>query len=293
MNDRLCRPIFIMGTGRSGTTLLVNLLAGHPDLAWFSNLAVRYPSLPQLAFMNNLRTMPLARMLPGRLVPRPSEAYAIWDRCYGGFSEPCRDLTEWDVLPLSRERARKAVLAQARYQRRPRFLAKYTGWPRLGFVNAIFPDALFVHIYRDGRAVAASHLQVRWWRGWAGPSAWRWGNLPAEWESEWARSGYSFVVLAGLQWKLLMGCYAGARSILPEQRLLELSYEQLVADPIATMSRVLEFCELRTDRRYSRYLDSVSIYDGNRKWRTDLSERQQDALTRCLERTLQEWGYAT
>ena len=41
-------PLFIVGCGRSGTTIVYELLCEHPDLAWFSNYAERWPALPQL-----------------------------------------------------------------------------------------------------------------------------------------------------------------------------------------------------------------------------------------------------
>ena len=37
------RPVFVIGTGRSGTTLFHEPMAYHPQLAWFSNWSRRYP----------------------------------------------------------------------------------------------------------------------------------------------------------------------------------------------------------------------------------------------------------
>ena len=41
--------IFIIGSGRSGTTLLYNLLATHSDVAWFSVLSHHKPVLGAFA----------------------------------------------------------------------------------------------------------------------------------------------------------------------------------------------------------------------------------------------------
>jgi len=40
-------------------------------------------------------------------------------------------------------------------QKKPVFIHKYTGWSRIAFFKEIFPEARFVHVIRDGRAVAA------------------------------------------------------------------------------------------------------------------------------------------
>jgi len=38
MNPEVHRPIFIMGSPRSGTGILYRTMARHPDLAWSENL---------------------------------------------------------------------------------------------------------------------------------------------------------------------------------------------------------------------------------------------------------------
>lgn len=61
------------------------------------------------------------------------------------------------------------VLSKTLTKKRNRLLFKITGWPRVGFLHEIFEDAKFIHLIRDGRAVAYSLLQQPWWEGWRGP----------------------------------------------------------------------------------------------------------------------------
>lgn len=72
-------------------------------------------------------------------------------------------------------------------QAKPVFLHKFTGWPRAGFAHAIFPEARFRHVIRDGRAVANSLIQMSWWSGFGGPENWKWGQLSDEDLSAWKR----------------------------------------------------------------------------------------------------------
>src|SRR3712207_7426845 len=52
-------------------------------------------------------------------------------------------------------------------------------------LSEIFKDAKFIHLMRDGRAVANSLLHVYFWSGWKGPGNWGWGQLsPAQQRSE-------------------------------------------------------------------------------------------------------------
>ena len=108
---------------------------------------------------------------------RPGEYYNFWDTHAYGFSETCRDLVRSDVTPLVKKQVR-AALEPMLTPSRNRLLVKITGWPRMGFLNEIFEDAKFIHIVRDGRAVASSLLHVHFWNGWHGPQSWRAGLLP-------------------------------------------------------------------------------------------------------------------
>ena len=163
----LRNPLFIVGTGRCGSSALHQLLSHHPHLAWLSQLCARFPAHPEV---NRLAMLLLDSGLPSEFVRkhvRPSEAYAYWDHHFPGFSEPCRDLVREDVNGRIGETLR-ASLSQMLTPQRHRLLIKITGWPRVGFLKAIFPDARFVHVYRDGRAVACSLLERPWWGGWQG-----------------------------------------------------------------------------------------------------------------------------
>ena len=43
MTGRVEKPIFVVGTGRCGLSLVVNILGTHEDMAWFSQWTARYP----------------------------------------------------------------------------------------------------------------------------------------------------------------------------------------------------------------------------------------------------------
>ena len=55
-----------------------------------------------------------------------------------------------------REQALRAAAQTCVSARRPRLLCKITGWPRIGFLHAVFPKREFINVIRDGRAVASS-----------------------------------------------------------------------------------------------------------------------------------------
>lgn len=287
---RIRQPIFIVGVGRSGSTAFHQVFCGHPRVAWLSRLAARYPSNP---WRSRLLLHGLDFPLVDQYVLRafdPSEAYEFWDHYFRGFSKPYRDLTAADVTERARSllpEAFSAILTS----KRERLLAKITGWPRIGFLQGVFPDAKFIHVVRDGRAVANSLLNVDWWFGWLGPSNWIWGELTIEQREEWDRHGQSFVALAGIQWKLLMKAMENAKRGLDGSSLLEIRYEDFCTDPEECFRQVTDFCCLEYSRGFRQHVLRSRVKNENDKWRQDLTAEQQTVLHSVLGSELQRYGY--
>lgn len=287
---KIARPIIIVGTGRCGSTVFHRLLSLHPHVMWLSGFSERYPDRPAwnrravTAMGNNL----LRGLFGGRI--RPSEAYAFWDRYAYGFSEPCRDLVRTDVTARVKKQVR-AALEPMLTPSRNRLLVKITGWPRIGFLNEIFDDAKFVHIVRDGRAVASSLLHVHFWRGWYGPQGWRAGLLSPEDQATWESYDRSFVALAGLEWRIQMRAMEAARRTLDPKRFCEVKYETFCEQPLETYRRVLEFTELPASPDFEREVQAASIKDMSQRWRNDLTPGQQALLDDLLREDLQRYGY--
>jgi hypothetical protein len=286
----ITKPIIIVGTGRCGSTVFHRLLATHPQLMWLSGFSLRYPTRPTwnkwaVEAMGN----PLLRRLFGERI-RPGECYRFWDTYAYGFSEPCRDLVRTDVTARVKKRVRGAIEPMLTPAHN-RFLAKITGWPRIGFLNEIFEDAKFIHIIRDGRAVANSLLHVSFWRGWYGPQGWRAGLLSAEDQATWESYDRSFVALAGLEWRIQMRAIDAAREKLDPKLFYEVKYEDLCRQPLDTYREVLEFAELPESAELERQVKAASLESTSQRWRDDLTPGQQAILDDLLREDLRRYGY--
>jgi hypothetical protein len=289
---KVIKPIFIVGTGRCGSTALHRLLGLHPQLMWLSAFADEFPKKPSwnrwaVTAVGN----PVVRRIFGKRI-KPGENYGFWYIHAYGFAEPGRDLLRTDVTPRVRKQMHAAI-APMLTPRRNRMLVKLTGWSRIGFLNEVFEDAKFIHIVRDGRAVASSLLHINsWqWRGWYGPYSWRYGPLPPEDQAAWEASNRSFVALAGLQWKIHTRALEAARQAVDPGRFLEVKYETFCEQPLETCRRVLEFAELAESPAFERHVKATSITDMSNRWRKDLSAEQQALLTGLLREDLLRYGY--
>lgn len=283
-------PIFIVGAGRSGSSIFYEMFCEHPRAAWMSTLCDKYPDKPD----RNRQLMGwIDAPVIGPLLKRkyyPAECYQFWNRLYRGFARPCRDLVAADVTEAARASIAQALPTLVT-KRRSRLLAKITGWPRVGFLSAIFPDARFVHVYRDGRAVANSLMQVDFWSGWEGPWVWRRGALSLAYQKEWEQQGQSFVALAGIEWKIVMDAMEAAKERLPSRSLLEVRYEDFAADPVGSLKNITQFCGLDWSEGFEHSLRRYSVSTTNGKWKQDLTAAQQAVLQDILGDALVRYGY--
>lgn len=168
---------------------------------------------------------------------------------------------------------------------------KLTGWPRIGYLAELFPNARFVHLVRDGRAVANSLLQVPWWHGWKGPENWRFGPLPPDYREEWEQFERSFVALAAIEWKMIMDAVDSSRVEVRADQLLQVQYEELCSSPRPTMSRILQHIGLAMEPVLDRAMTRDPLRSRNAKWREDLGPHNARVVTSVLEGALGAHGY--
>jgi Sulfotransferase family len=298
---------FVVGTGRCGSTLVTEILARHPDVGFISNLDDKLSRLDLSGRWNNAlfrRAAPRdpyllpfrnrRRLLePSRLRIAPSEGWEVLERQVSPIiSNTFRDLEADDLTPWLATRLRQFFDRRMAAQHRSWFLHHFTGWPRTGLLQAAFPDARFVHVVRDGRAVANSWLQMPWWSGYSGPSNWYLGPLPQPYGREFEDAGGSYVLLAGLAWKLLMDAFERARAAIPSEQWLDVRVEDVSADPRGQFAAILKFLELEWTSGFEAGF-ARHHFDSDRReaFRRDLDPRDLAMLEGSLRDHLETLGY--
>jgi hypothetical protein len=122
---------------------------------------------------------------------------------------------------------------------------------RFDLLPALFPQARYVHLLRDGRPVAASAMNM----GWV-------GNLYA----------------GGLRWRRKIDEVFALQQKIPRDRWLEVKYEELLRNPVVRLTEICTFLGLEYDDAMLRY-HQRSTYDvpdaaNADRWRTRLSPRE-------------------
>ena len=288
--------IFFVGTGRCGSSLIHEVFCKHPQTGFISNIEDNLPFINRYGRYNNM----LYRSAIGNFTRKgslrfaPSEAYKLITREVSSiYQNSSRDLNDSDVTPIIDKRFKQFFEERNRVQNKSIFSHKYTGWSRMRFFAKIFPNAKFIHIVRDGRAVANSWLQMPWWNGYRGPQNWLWGDLNASYYDEWAASHFSYVTLAGISWKLLMNSYHDSEQRLNSDNYLCVKYEDIVTDPEMYFNQILNFSSLESNASFikivNRYKFSKSRF---KSYENDLDVSQIDELNHCMGDILKQYKYS-
>ena len=247
-------PILI-GAARSGTDLLGAMLGAHPDLAMLRETGF----VPRLAEMIRSEPMTVERVIKLMAAAGPLEAHGLSEE------EMRRRLIELDDL-------KAAAVLRCFYEAAAANAGK-TRWgdetpsylKRMRRIQRALSEARFIHVVRDGRDTLAAR--------------------PAE-----INAGAA--IATGQRW------HKKVRSVRVQahlmNHLLEIRYEDLIADPESTLGRVCEFIELpfdpaMVDPPERSGIESVLGPVGC--WRERLEPEQLGAFEEVAGEMLDELGY--
>ena len=202
---------FIVGCARSGTTLLRVMLASGGQIA----IPGESFFIPKAA-ADAAGGFDVERFLTGLDATR--HGYVRWDVDHDAIRARVRATPVPDLA----EAIRRVFETYAASRGLTRYADKtphYTSYVPL--LAALFPEARFVHLVRDGRDVASAYVDATFGPTTLSSAAWVWRT------------------------QVTRAPEAGA--VLGPERYLEVRYEELVADPEPTLRRVCSHIELPFD----------------------------------------------
>lgn len=233
----IARPVFVIGCGRSGTTILGTALSRHREITYLNEPRKLWSSV-----YSDTDIWPNSTNPDGRLVLAAADADS--------------------------KRSRKL-------QRLFRFETLRTGRPvlvekfpvnsfRLQFVRTVFPDARIVYIHRNGLEVARSIERM------CDAGKWYVAN-PGKWErlAQHAASMRDTEELPGLcnsyyekgllEWRLSTEAIEDFLAGQAENTFIKLGYAELVKDKIDTIRKVISFIGLAEDSQVTGFV-AENIY---------------------------------
>ncbi|MDX2272694.1 MAG: sulfotransferase [Cyanobacteriota bacterium] len=298
------KPIFIVGCHRSGTTILYETLAQHPDLAYFTNASSMLPSIPilvnQLMGVVGADSASVERFVQDDLAisySTPSEGIRIWEHLAPVGGDYCLDET-YDN-PAMDNYLKTTIQKHLYHWKKSRFLNKNPdNSVRIRYLNKLFPDAYFIHIIRDGRAVCHSLLKFRQAaaqffgsehrHATSGVKVKAWDHIQTYWQTK-------PVVAIGLLWREIIETLERDQQAIDPHRYLQVRYEDVVGDPLISLQKMIEFCQLAWDphiqTQMTQAAQKLSLGQRNDAWKQKLSSTEIEQLIDIIGSKMLEYGY--
>jgi hypothetical protein len=269
------RPFpIIVGSHRSGTTLLRAMLDSHPELA----VVHESRFIPELASDHARSELFQPSSFVDDLIAHPSFARL------GLETEDLRAAVERARPQEFADALRATFTAYAAAAGKSRAGDKTPEYVRsMPLIGELLPESRFIHVIRDGRDVAASIVAAPLGRTDLGEAA-----------RSWVRT-------------VSLGRRDGSR--LGPARYQEVRYERLVDDPPSVLRHICEFLEIDYDDAMLHYHERADEIVRNagiqelheaikkpptpklRDWRRELPPAELDEIEAVAGRTLSELGY--
>jgi len=293
-------PVFILGHFRSGTTFLHTLMSHDPSLGYMSTFQTMLPgnfiwkaglfkriladSLPETRPMDNVE---MAADYPYE------EEYAVANICpysfYHGWYFPRRMRHYFDRYALMQAPSREITGWKTIYDYLLRKVAYAAGQPRLLLKNPcntarvkelleLYPDAKFVHIYRNPYHVFFSTRRL-------------YDNiLPLYALQEYDRDDVTENIL--YCYRAMYDRFFEQRSLIPDGNLVEIRYEDFVARPLDTLRHIYTRLNLpRFEEAEQHFADYVASQRDYTPRRYDIGRDMQERIYRHWHPTIDRWKY--
>ncbi|MEM9945096.1 MAG: sulfotransferase [Cyanobacteria bacterium P01_D01_bin.36] len=238
-SERIKSPVFLVGSERSGTTLLRLMLNSHPNMAFWTRFEYATELVDDEGSFPNLQTyyewLQKNRnfLIDGALIDRSLD----YPTLVNSFLRQFQSFNS-EVSSERNHSEHQPIIGAIIHYHFDRLLH-------------IWPNARFIHVLRDGRDVSRSCVKMGWaGDGWHGARRW---------------------VIAEKLWDEV-------KLKVPAERRVEVRFEQLIENTTATLDGVCQFMGERYHPDMMNYAigTEYSLPDSSlvNQWHTKLSKRE-------------------
>ncbi len=238
-------PFFIIGSGRSGNTLLRAIITVNSEIAIPPESYVLGPLVKKWSRINHLPWKDIVKIVIGEYESHHN--FYTWDI---NFSEAYKRL----YALSGKDRSLSRLIEEMNLFYAEKKFPNATRWgdktPKntfyLNWIRKLYPNAQFIHIIRDGRDVVKSYMNASFWKHGIKEAA-----------IDWMEAVDSGIALRNL----------------PNNRYFEIRYEDLVNNPEIEIPKICSFLNIQFDETMlTPYRVADTLGDSSKDYHTNLAK---------------------
>ena len=228
-------PVFILGCGRSGTTIIGNSLGRHPDICYLNE--------PRHLWSE---AYPVTDIWSKKASQRKGKMILTKEHCENKYSQQIHSL-----FGNKLKRSGKRVLLEK---------TPINNF-RTDFLSNIFPNAKYIFIYRNGIEVATSIEKAANKGSWFGSEDYKWKELVQRATSvnelsklqDFPKNNFERGLL---EWRLSTEAVTQFLKNIPTEKYEQVTYSDFVTNPKKVISELLNFMGLESNHEIDLFLES-------------------------------------
>jgi len=274
-------PFLIIGSGRSGNTLLRSMLATHSKIAIPPESYVLPKVIAKYYLLNFL---PWKKLVKTVIVEfEKHKEFYTWDTDLSSIKEDLLSVPKKDrslakiVSAIYRQYIKKHFPSSKLWGDKTPLNTLYLSW-----INKLFPNAKYIHLIRDGRAVVNSYVKQGIYDNH--------GEACARWNTS---------IEKARKFKDKYG----------RDKVFEVRYEDLVVNPKKELEKICKFLDINFEQEMLEYykisgkLGDTKLYSHHKnvgkpldrklakKWKQELSKTQRNEIEKNIGKNLKLLGY--
>ena len=293
------RPVFIIGCPRSGTTYLLRVLASNTNFTWVSHhvnnepekyILVKKLELYKPFFFGKRNYFKASLSNPN--YPAACEPWFFWNHYFPYFQwkkEFCdvpKNASPDDINDEEVQKIRSVVGEMCKINGTNVFLSKYTDFPRIQLMKKVFPNSKFIHLVRDGRAVASSYNQK------IQSGEFKTSKEEMNWVSAWQKNRQEAYLkkyrnptaFTLYQWMFFLDEILNELKTLRKNEFITVRYSDLIADTKKEVQKILNFVEVTMDANMKFFIKKRPGINMNNKWKKKLTKEEKTIFNEILEK---------
>lgn len=222
-------PFFIVGVQRSGTTLLRLILNAHSEIAIPEEASFLKPLLKSSWIRQTITNQKREKVIS---YLENNEQFKLWNFNREPFF---KEIAQKKPTSLT-EIIEAMYSSYASFEGKPRWGDKSLFFGKIELLHEMFPNALFIHIVRDGRDVFDS-----------------WRKMD---------TNKSHPTVMALDWKTKIKFIEKATKNIPAENMLVVRYEDLLSHPEIALKDICNFLNIEFEEKMLAFHQSSNKYIG-------------------------------